>query len=125
MNNLTRWLSGMDVYNITSYGNLKATIVKHAKRDYLFFPFLMGYVESFLNQNEEESLSLKQMTLVTIYDLLKENKIAVYFMSAKEMELVKWETREKLDLVLERIKTEWDNCGNKDPEMNQVIWIVA
>lgn len=65
------------------------------------------------------------MTLVTIYDLLKENEIAVYFVSAKEMELVKWETREELDLVLERIKTEWDNCGNTDPEMNQVIWIVA
>lgn len=125
MNNFIRFLfNSSDLELIDNYNYLKELIINHAKKDYLFFPFLIGYVERFLNESNE-SLSLKDMTLITIFDLLKVNRITVYFVSSKEMELVRWETEDELNSVLERIKTEWDNCGDKEPESNQVIWITA
>lgn len=73
MDNLTRWILGIGLDNIKSYKSLKELIEDHAKRDYLFFPFLLGYVSRFL-RGSNESFSLKEMTLITIYDLLKEKK---------------------------------------------------
>lgn len=49
----------------------------------------------------------------------------MYFVDSKEMELAKWENETELNSLIERIKIEWDNCGDKEPEMNQIIWITA
>ncbi len=50
MNNLESWAYGVPMPNIISYERLKQDICEHAKRDYVFFPFLIGYAQRYLNE---------------------------------------------------------------------------
>jgi hypothetical protein len=124
MDNLMKVFLGYDLENIKTFEELKKTIIDHGKRDYIFFPFLIGYVTRFL-KSQTENLTLKEMTLKTIYELLKARLINVHYVNETEMTLVKWDTIEELNIVINIIKDKWDKCGDKDPEMNEVIWITA
>ena len=124
MDNLSKWILGIELDKIVSFEELKKIIVEHGKRDYLFFPFLIGYVSRYINDNSVKN-TLKDMTLFCIYDLLKEGLINVYFVNSTEMTLVKWRTNEDLNSILSEIKEKWDNCEDKEPEMNEILWITA
>lgn len=124
MNNLERWVYSIPLPDITSYDALKQEVYEHAKRDYVFFPFLIGYAERYIKENGITE-NVRNCVYQLLYDLLTENKVVVLFVSKKLLKTAHWESVDDVKQIIEKIKIEWGALGEKNPEMNEIIWLTT
>lgn len=122
MNNLERWVYGLSLLDINSYEALKEEVYQHTKRDYVFFPFLIGYAKRYLKENVI-SEDVRNCVYQLLYDLLNEKKIVVYFVNKTTLKRAHWENINEIIQIIEMIKKHWDELNGKEPEMNEVIWL--
>lgn len=120
MNDLETWIEGSTFQPINSYNELKNEILQHSKRDFLFFPFLLGYVERFAKNGQE----LKYYTCQVIFDLMTENNASVYFVTSKTAIRCLWATIEDVKIIIGEVEKRWTSLNGKTPDMNEIIWVV-
>jgi hypothetical protein len=124
MNELEKWMNGIEKPNLSSFEELKNEIIEHSKRDYIFFPFLIGYVENYLKSSNDFE-EVKSCLLYLLYELLKEKKIQILFVDENNLHNAKWSNNQGLLEILSKIKSEWDEMGNREVEMNELAWITS
>lgn len=122
MDNLKKWLSGMPLHDISSYEVLKQEVYEHAKRDYLFFPYLIGYVQRYLKE-EIVNDAVRNCLYQLLFDLLSEGKICVAFVSESSLEYADSNGISAIHQTIEEVKVKWESLGDKEPEVNEVVWI--
>jgi hypothetical protein len=122
MDNLKKWLSGMPLHDISSYEVLKQEVYEHAKRDYLFFSYLIGYVQRYLKE-EIVNDAVRNCLYQLLFDLLSEGKIRVAFVSESSLEYADSYGISAIHQTIEEVKVKWESLGDKEPEVNEVIWI--
>jgi len=84
MNNLERWMNGIPMPSIATYDLLKEEVLKQAQDDYVFFPFLIGYVERYLNVKGITE-DVRDCVYQLIFDLVIEKKVVVLFVTKDEL----------------------------------------
>lgn len=124
MNNLERWIYGVPPSDLTSYEDLKREIYGHAKRDYVFFPFLVGYAKRYIKENGVNEI-VRNCVYQLLYDLLTENKVVVLFVNSTSLKVAHWNSVDDVKQIIERIKVEWDTLDGKEPEVNELIWLTT
>ncbi len=122
MNNLERWVYGLPQSDIVSYEALKQEVYEHAKRDYVFFPFLIGYVKRYLKEDIITE-NVRNCVYQVLYDLLIENKISVLFVSATTLKACQLNSINDIKKIIEKIRLQWEALGLKEVEINEIIWI--
>ena len=124
MNITDRWIFGLPTMDIASLESLKHNVKEHAKRDYLFFPFLIGHVAGHLKE-ENITDNVRNCLLQVLYELMLENEIVVLFVSETTLKAAHWKDQKEIIQILEQIKLQWELLPNGIPEMNQVIWLTT
>lgn len=120
MDDFETWIRRNPSPPIENYNELKNQIFQHSKRDFLFFPFLVGYVKRFV-KNEHE---LKYYTCQVLFDLMTESNVNVYFVTQKTAIKCLWSNIEDVKEILSEVQRRWNSLKGKDPEMNEIIWVV-
>lgn len=122
VSNLNCWVENEPLPKIDTFDKLKDEVENHADRDYVFFPFLIGYVKRFLKVDASFQ-EIKSCTLNLIFDLLMENRIELYFVKGDSMSKALCNSTMEVNLILSKISTEWETLGKEVPEINEVAWI--
>lgn len=122
MNNLEKWVNGQPIPRISTYELLRETLCKHAEKDYVFFPILIGYVNNFLNE-EKITSEVKKCVLQLLFDLLTKDKLTMFFVSSNSMIRATWKSESEAWQVIEEVMTAWNSLGQKEPEMNDIVWL--
>jgi len=122
ISNLNRWVEKESLPRIDSFNELKDKVENHASSDYVFFPFLLGYVRRFLKEDASFQ-DIKICTLNLIFELLIENRIELYFVKSDSMTKALWNSTSDVNLIISRISSEWEKLGKEIPELNEIAWI--
>lgn len=122
MNNLERWIYSLPLSNIESYEQLTEKVYNHAERDYLFFPFLIGYVKQFLKKDEITE-DVRSYVFQLLYDLSTIKKVKIFFVNEKNMIEVQWSSIEELKDIIRQIEENWKTLNYQMPEINEIIWL--
>ncbi len=123
MNNLERWVYGIPLPDITSYELLKQEVYEHAKKDYVFFLFLIGYVNRYLEGGITENF--RNCVFQLLYDLLIENKVVILFIEKNTLKAAHWNNTDDIKQIIEKIRSKWEMAGTEELEMNDIIWLTT
>jgi hypothetical protein len=112
--------------NIQGYNKLKLEVYKWSKVDYFFFPFLIGSVRGYMMPFGEDMPmdEMKFWSLKVIRDLLIEDKIEIISVN-KEIKSTKINSKNDIDKLLGEIQNEWDKLRDREPDMGDLVWLVA
>jgi hypothetical protein len=122
MNNLERWIYSLPFSDIESYEQLIEKVYNHSERDYLFFPFLIGYVKQFLKKDEITE-DVRNNVFQLLYDLSTIKKVKIFFVNEKNMIEAEWSSIEELKDIIRKIEEKWKTLDYQMPEINEVIWL--
>lgn len=122
MNNLERWIYSLPFSDIESYEQLIEKVYNHAERDYLFFPFLIGYIKQFLKKDEITE-DVRNNVFQLLYDLSTIKKVKIFFVNEKNMIEAEWSSIEELKDIIRKIEEKWKSLNYQMPEVNEIIWL--
>lgn len=122
MHNIERRIYGLPYSDIESYEQLIEKVYNHAKRDYIFFPFLIGYVKQFLKKDEITE-DVRNSVFQLLYDLSLHKKVKIFFVNEKNMFEAEWSSIEELKDIIKQIEAKWKTLNYQMPEVNEIIWV--
>jgi hypothetical protein len=105
MKNLEGWIYGLPPTSREPFKTLKNEVYTHAKRDYLFFPFLIGYVSRYLNEDTITD-KVKNVVYQLLFELMIENKVTVSFVTESELKDARWASTNDVKKIIEEVKTQ-------------------